>query len=155
SGDGGDELFAGYPRYHLLKRIWRSMNVVPYIVRCGFGALLRGTPERLFDQVGGLLPAAAHLVNAGRKARRLGQLLTVGEGDSLILQSAAIWPNERLLLQGELGPYEHRPEPVLAEEIPDFVSRMQYYDTLAYLPDDVMTKVDRCSMAVALEAREP
>jgi len=155
SGDGGDELFAGYPRYLAVDRLWQRSGFVPRCLRSFAGALLSRLPEPLIDRAAALLPARRRPFNAGRKVRRLSALLSEPAEDALFDELSAVWPEEAALVPGSTGACRLHAEPGLAQALPDAVSRMQYYDTLAYLPDDIMTKVDRCSMAVALEAREP
>lgn len=153
SGDGGDELFAGYPRYHIVDRIWRRLGWVPAGLRGAVGAGLGSVPEPLLDRLVRLAPRRMRPLNAGRKVHRLSELLSRPADDSLFMELSAIWPHEGELVPAATGAGRLQAEPGLA--LPDVVSRMQYYDTLHYLPDDIMTKVDRCSMAVGLEAREP
>jgi asparagine synthase (glutamine-hydrolysing) len=155
SGDGGDELFAGYPRYRIVESLWRRLAWMPWAVRGTFGAGLARLPEPLLDRAFALLPRRLRPLNAGRKVHRLAMLLSYPAGDPLFAEFTAVWPDEAELVPGSTGAYRLRTEPDLARALPDAISRMQYYDTLAYLPDDIMTKVDRCSMAVALEARAP
>jgi asparagine synthase (glutamine-hydrolysing) len=155
SGDGGDELFAGYPRYRIRDQVWRRFGWLPPSWRGTCGAGLGLVPEPLIDRAFALLPRRLRPLNAGRKVHRLSALLSQPAQDELFVELAAVWPHECALVPGATGAYRLRAEPDLARALPDPVSRMQYYDTLAYLPDDIMTKVDRCSMAVALEAREP
>jgi asparagine synthase (glutamine-hydrolysing) len=152
SGDGGDELFAGYPRYRIVERLWRRFGLMPRRLRGAIGAAVRRLPEPLIDRAFALLPLR-HLRNVGRKVHRLAALMAQPAEDALFVELCAIWPHP--LVPAATGAYGLRVEDGLAETLPDAVSRMQYYDTLAYLPDDILTKVDRCSMAVALEAREP
>jgi asparagine synthase (glutamine-hydrolysing) len=155
SGDGGDELFAGYLRYRIVDHIWRRLGWVPQGLRRRIGAGLALLPEPLLDRASRLLPKRLRPLNAGRKARRVAALLALPAEDSLFLELAAIWPDAGALVPGSTGALRLRAESDLAGTLPDPVSRMQYYDAMNYLPDDIMTKVDRCSMAVALEAREP
>jgi asparagine synthase (glutamine-hydrolysing) len=152
SGDGGDELFAGYPRYRIVERLWRRLGLMPRRLRGAVGAAVSRLPEPLIDRAFALLPLG-HLRNVGRKVHRLAALMAQPAEDALFVELCAIWPHP--LVPGATGAYGVRVEEGLADTLPDAVSRMQYYDTLAYLPDDILTKVDRCSMAVALEAREP
>jgi asparagine synthase (glutamine-hydrolysing) len=155
SGDGGDELFAGYLRYRMVDQVWRRFGRLPAGLRGAFGAALGRLPEHVLDRASRLLPKRLRPLNAGRKAHRLAGLLAQPAEDALFLELAAIWPGDGALVPGSTGALRLRPEAGLAGALPDAVSRMQYYDTTNYLPDDIMTKVDRCSMAVALEAREP
>jgi len=119
------------------------------------GAGLGALSEPLLDRAAWLLPKRMRPLNAGRKVHRVATLLALPAEDVLFLELAAIWPNEDTLVPGSTGALRLAATPDLAGLLPDAVSRMQYYDATSYLPDDIMTKVDRCSMAVALEAREP
>lgn len=155
SGDGGDEVFAGYPRYRLDEQIWSRIGVVPLAVRHGAAAIIRRTPEPWLDGMVRLLPRSLRPLSAGRKMHRLADLVGVPAGDDLYAALAAVWPNERALVPTATNAGHLALDPSLAAALPDVVSRMQVYDTLGYLPDDILVKVDRASMAVGLEAREP
>jgi asparagine synthase (glutamine-hydrolysing) len=112
-------------------------------------------PAPVIDTVTALLPAATRPRNAGARIHRLAGLLAAHDGDALLADLSAVWPDEARLVPAATGACRLQAATGLADALPNAVSRMQYYDTRAFLPDDVMTKVDRCTMAVALEAREP
>jgi len=142
SGDGGDELFGGYQRYLHIGRLWRALGRVPLAVRkAAAGAIAWGAHG---------LPGALRTKVAGR-AERL-RIATPGE---MYVRHNMHWPDaQRLVLGAE-------PLEALADQ-PDrwpnsrhYLEQWMYADTVSYLPDDILVKVDRASMAVALEARAP
>jgi asparagine synthase (glutamine-hydrolysing) len=155
SGDGGDELFAGYPRYAIAQNLRRRIGMAPPPMRRVAGRVVRSVPEASLDRIAGFLPRHLRPQAFGRKAHRLATLLDTQSDDALHAELVAVWPHDTKLVPGTTGALRIIPEPGLSSRIPDYVSRMQYYDTLTYLPDDILVKVDRCSMAVALEARGP
>jgi asparagine synthase (glutamine-hydrolysing) len=65
------------------------------------------------------------------------------------------WTEPEQIVTGSREPAGLLADTRIREIVPDFIARMQYLDTLTYLPDDILTKVDRASMAVSLEARVP
>lgn len=143
SGDGGDELFAGYKRYPRALKAWRRWGWLPGPVRT---AVVR-TLERLGSAVEGSRLADKAL----RSARGLG---AGGAGElSFRMHQRCARPEE--LVEG------FRPDPAYGlappgtAEVPDPLQAMMYADFAAYLADDVLVKVDRASMAVGLEVRCP
>ena len=117
---------------------------------CGLG--LAG--PALWDRVFSVLPAKRRPWLAGDKMLKASAMLR-GGGQGAYRSLVSAWDEpERIVKQGrELqGPIF---DPAIAEALPDGLDRMQYLDTLTYLPDDILTKVDRASMAVALEVRVP
>lgn len=152
SGDGGDELFAGYPKYAALDRLWRVAGMIPRPLRSALGQMVGIMPESLLRRVGTLVDSG-RAERIGEKARRLGDALRAPDANQAALAVALVGLDGKLVIGSERGT-----SPLPATDMPshpDFISRMQLLDMLTYLPDDILTKVDRCSMAVSLEAREP
>jgi asparagine synthase (glutamine-hydrolysing) len=155
SGDGGDELFAGYKRYNLARSLWTGANTVPEWLRGPTIAMARRVSPAGWDRLGHFIPRRVRPVNFGARMHQVADRLNLWDPDTLYRHMLSHWHTPDALVPGAR---EH--QGVLWSEharrlVPDFNERMQYYDLLTYLPDDILTKVDRASMAVSLEARVP
>jgi asparagine synthase (glutamine-hydrolysing) len=152
SGDGGDELFAGYPKYALLDRIWKYAGPAPNWLRIAAATIMTRIPESaLRTALAGHLDAG-RAERIGEKVRRLASALRSLNRDEAARALSAVG------LDHDIVPGASRTiaPPLWSSHSPDdLVSRMQAQDTVGYLPDDILTKLDRCSMSASLESREP
>lgn len=152
SGDGGDELFAGYNRHMFAAGLGARLHRIPYSARKLAGKTLAAVPPQAIATVGALLPARLRMAQTADKAAKLARVLQLDAGAmyrSLISQIESL---------EEIAPALASHAPPLASEFtsfPQLLEDMQYQDMMGYLPDDILQKVDRASMATALEVRPP
>ena len=153
TGDGGDELFAGYNRHFAAPRLWRQLQRVPRSVRSATGPALSRIPSRFWSGAAALLPGhyPPHIGGKLQKAFRLAA--SAGSFGDVYGSFLDEWSYEPSPVIGAEQASEC-PDFDLRPDIPDSI-RMMYCDAVTYLPDDILTKVDRASMAVALETRVP
>lgn len=155
SGDGGDELMAGYSRYRWADMTSRRFGSWPRPLRQALANSISALPDAVWTTAAGMLPAG---VSKGRLADRVGRFCTFLEqsnADAIYLRQHTNWTRpEEIMARGQVDRRTVR-DPGLEADIPRFISRMQYMDSVGYLPDDILTKVDRSSMAVSLEVRVP
>jgi asparagine synthase (glutamine-hydrolysing) len=154
SGDGGDELFAGYNRYLLAAGIWRRTRHLPAGLRRAVAAAIRCLPPRSWTWLSMNFPESRRPRLAGDKLHKLADVLA-NDPDELYRRLVSHWKEPQELAIGAIEPMGPASDAGVAGLVPDFMERMQYLDTTTYLPDDILVKVDRASMAVSLEARVP
>jgi asparagine synthase (glutamine-hydrolysing) len=158
SGDGGDELFAGYNRYWLAQRVWRRIAAAPAPLRKWVArALTSIAPGRWNALLGPLVrlaPQRYRLRLPGDKLHKLAGILAHPSPDSLYRELVSHWsdPLQIVLTEHELSTALDAEERLA---LADPVARMMLLDLITYLPGDILTKVDRAAMAVSLETRIP
>lgn len=154
SGDGGDEVFAGYNRYMVAADLWRKVGRAPAPVRNAVAAAIRSVSPNGWTRVFDRLPGPIGRPQAGDKLHKLAAVLGGGP-DELYRGLVSHWDAPDSLVLGGREPAGVLSDPSVALLVADQIERMQYLDTITYLPDDILTKVDRASMAASLEARVP
>ena len=159
SGDAGDELFCGYNRYQMTANLWRKLAAVPLPLRKLAARWLTSISpqswDRLASALAGLMPRSARLANVGDKLHKGAGVLSSQSAHALYLGLVTHWHDPAAVVIGG-----HEPPTLLTGNLPalnglDDVQRMMALDMLTYLPDDILTKVDRAAMGVSLETRVP
>ena len=154
SGDGGDELFAGYNRYQLTQRFWRSLSLMPRAVRKGAARAITAVRPDRWTQLLSALPSRLRPPQVGDKMHKAAAVLRLDSADAVYRRLVSHWEPSEIMPQ-VAEPRSILDDATVAKDFPDLLDRMQFLDLVTYLPDDILTKVDRASMAVALEARVP
>jgi asparagine synthase (glutamine-hydrolysing) len=159
SGDGGDELFAGYPRYALAERIWARLRLLPRPMRTQLASVLRGIPVKKWNAAANLFcralgrPEWANL--GGDRIHKAAELLDLRSDSALYWNLVSHWKHPESLVLGASAVNLDTAQRSAETDLGTFLERMCYADSTSYLPDDILVKVDRASMAVSLESRVP
>jgi asparagine synthase (glutamine-hydrolysing) len=153
TGDGGDELFAGYNRHFVAPRLWQQLRKIPQPLRAATGSPLSQIPSQFWTGVAALLPGRRQPHLGGKLQKALRLAATAERFDDIYCSLLDEWSHEPSPVLGGESAYDHFDLEV-SDVAPDAV-RMMYCDAVAYLPDDILAKVDRASMAVSLETRVP
>ena len=152
TGDGGDEAFAGYNRYLWGDRLWRRFGAwPPRLRRWLFKGLTRLSPATIDGLCRALRPLVPASLRFSAPGDRIHKLAAVAGSSSREALYGALLGN----LSGHRGPGVIELEGHLADRDATFIEWMMAQDMTGYLPDDILVKVDRATMAVSLESRAP
>jgi asparagine synthase (glutamine-hydrolysing) len=155
SGDGGDEFFTGYSRYPLANKLWNRVSIFPRYIRKAAATGIRVLSPSQWDFIGSLVPSKKSHPYMGDKAHKLAALLSCPNRKALYLNLMSLWENPQELVPGSQERLSDLWQQDTTPSDKSFIEEMQYIDSLTYLPDDILSKVDYASMAVGLECRVP
>lgn len=159
SGDAGDEIFGGYNRYLLTQNIWKKISFLPNkarnIVANGITRISPNQWNSIFDTAHFLFPKSIRHLNIGDKLHKGASVLASNSIDEVYMSLVSQWNDPASMVIGGIEPLTIQKGNSLSLKGLDHIQRMMVIDSITYLPDDILVKVDRAAMAVSLESRIP
>ena len=155
SGDGGDEVFGGYQRYCRTKQLWSVLKWCPVPVRKSLARMILACPSTLWERMLGGLPLPGVLKPPGHKLPKLSAYLNLRDPESMYIHALSQWDDPASIVIDAREPEAITQRIAALTWLPSVEELAMATDFINYLPDDILTKVDRASMAVSLEARVP
>lgn len=159
SGDGGDELFGGYQRYHQLLTVWNKISKYSPQTRAFAGSMLNKIPEWIYELAfkitAPFVGASLKTRNRGYKFKKLLEYIGESSPEELYRLLISHWDKPGEVVTGTREP---RCATVSRDDWAQgltLLETMMQIDLISYFPDDIMVKVDRASMAASLESRVP
>jgi asparagine synthase (glutamine-hydrolysing) len=154
SGDGGDELFVGYNRYAFAEKLAARLWYFPLPMRRAAAAMLKAVPDRAVDTLARLAPRGLLPAQPADKMQKLAEILSC-DPQGIYLRLVSQYADPAALARGHAEHALNWERYGDLSDVSRLLERMQLIDTATYLPDDILQKVDRASMAFALEVRPP
>ncbi len=152
SGDAGDEMFAGYNRYLLASRYWSQIERIPLGLRKGLARAMLAIPSGAWNALASAGRGSGS--NVGEKMHKIASRVLPASDVSRLYQAlSSHWDDAASVVIGGSLPARDGENP--APSWGTAVERMCLADQLGYLTDDILVKVDRAAMSVALETRVP
>ena len=159
SGDGGDELFAGYDRYFFANRLWAVLKQLPLPLQQGLQAFFNIVPANAWESCyAGLHKCSSSIPSindTGDKLHKLATLLAVKDRTELHRRLISLKYDPYKIVIGASDPRMEPTDSFMHDHLGEFIEEMMYMDAISYLPDDILVKVDRAAMGVSLETRVP
>ncbi len=159
SGDGGDELFGGYNRHFLAGKVRGKTARLPSPFRKLLASAIRfPSPQgwnRLFQALNPFLPGAFQLKMPGDRLYKLANIIETDSAWDMYRMLVSHWQDPATIVKVGSEPLQPLSLRSTLPDLKDFSEIMMFADTLTYLPDDILVKVDRAAMAVSLETRLP
>ena len=159
SGDGGDELFCGYNRYLFADKLWKGLSMTPASVRELVGKSIKSLPaagwNKTFELLNRITPRKFNGISWGDKLQKGAGVIASKDLTNLYQGLVSNWQDPSTVVIGD-GEHDRifSTDVQLLSDVGD-IQKMMAIDTISYLPDDILVKVDRAAMGVSLETRVP
>lgn len=155
SGDGADELFCGYNRYTFTNRMWRNLSLLPISIRRLLSVMIQSVSIAHWRRVNRLLPSRYKTINLGDKIHKGAKVLASKDIADLYKGLVANWEKPELVVKNAKESPTVLTDGLRKSSLTNDIEQMMLLDVLSYLPEGILTKIDRASMAVSLETRVP
>jgi asparagine synthase (glutamine-hydrolysing) len=159
SGDAGDELFGGYTTYQWGRSVHQNVGWMPRSLKAGLAKTIKPLSKldwnALLDGRQSVVPESLRSKDINKVLSKLTGILKVNEREALYWILLSYWMEPSSIVLGAKEPLTALTDKTKWAKIDDIMHVMMYLDTIMYLPDDILVKVDRASMGVSLESRVP